>query len=150
LSFESLSLAGLVAILAAVLFGLHAVRTTILQGPFTAYFAFLWFFSALLGSVGFTLTIENAEHNIEVRYSTVVYTIAFCALLLVYICEGIAQARTFIVIGLLCQVLFGSAQAFVFEARGILSNPSAVETLFQPSGLRFFVFVLTAVLSLFF
>lgn len=145
-----MSLAGLVAILAAVLFGLHAVRTTILQGPFTAYFAFLWFFSALLGSVGFTLTIENAGHNIEVRYSTVVYTIAFCALLLVYICEGIAQARTFIVIGLLCQVLFGSAQAFVFEARGILSNPSAVETLFQPSGLRFFVSVLTAVLSLFF
>lgn len=150
MSFESLSLGALVAILAAVLFGLHAVRTTVLQGPFTAYFAFLWFFSALLGSAGFTFVVKNAGYDIEVRYSTVVYTITFCALLLVYICEGIAQARTFIVISLLCQILFGSAQFFIFEVRGILGNPSAVETLFQPSGLRFFVSVVTAVFSLFF
>lgn len=149
MSFEPQILGLLVGTLALGLFALHAVRTLLFQGPFTAYFAFLWFFSALLGSLGFTLTI-HADPDIEVRYSTVVYTLAFCALLVVYICEGISQARAFIVISVLCQILFGAGQFFVFEVRGILKNAGAVEALFQPSSLRFFASVLTAVLSLFF
>lgn len=150
MTFESEIPALLAAFLALGLFALHAVRTTLLQGPFTAYFAFLWFLSALLGSLGFTLTLHESGQEIEVRFSTVVYTIAFCGLLLIYICEGISQARTFIAISLLCQILFGGAQFFIFEMRAIAGNAAAIETLFQPSSLRFFAAVFTAVLSLFF
>lgn len=150
MTFAPLALFFLTAALAGGLFTLHAVRTRIMQGPFTAYFAFLWFFSALLGSLGFHLTGTAAGISFDIRYSTFIYTLAFSGLLLVYICEGIRQARAFIAISVLCQLLFGGLQAFVFSLRESIPESAAVEALFAPSGLRFFASVFSAVVSLFF
>ncbi|MCE9600403.1 MAG: serine/threonine-protein phosphatase [Spirochaetia bacterium] len=147
---QILELTSLAIGLTVVLFLLHTLRTRMIRGPFVAYFSLLWVFSSLFSSVRFVLKLETLIGVVQVRYSTIVYTIVFCALLLIYVCEGIEAARNFILISLLCQVLFAGAQFFIFEFRSSLPEVTAdaVQLLFAPSGWRLFVSVMTATICL--
>ncbi|MBL8018623.1 MAG: SpoIIE family protein phosphatase [Leptospirales bacterium] len=132
------------------LFLLHTLRTRSIRGPFVAYFSLLWVFSSLFSSMHFVLKLETLFGVIQIRYSTVVYTIVFCALLLIYVCEGIEAARNFILISLLCQLLFAGAQFFIFEFRSSLPQQfaDAAQLLFAPSAWRLFVSVVAATVCL--
>lgn len=100
------------------LWPLQILRGRGFREPFLVYICLLWFLSFFTGGLNFASTITIDDTIYRFRLSSGIYTLIFAALLLVYIAEGINEARKVIIISIGCQIFLIIFQVFLYNAKG--------------------------------
>ncbi|MCB1175033.1 MAG: SpoIIE family protein phosphatase [Leptospiraceae bacterium] len=142
-------------LLVAAVLGLHYARIRLIKGPFVMLISFLWFLIYLLGHLNYKIVVPFGDHwSLTIRYSSALYTVIFAGILVVYICEGVAAARSLIWVSLGAQLVLAVSQIFLFylalpwlELDAELRSASVV--IFKPSFWRLGVGIFSAAIDLF-
>lgn len=134
----------------------HYLRVIKYRGPFVMLISFLWVLIYLLGHLGFKLSIDVwGLFPLEIRYSSAFFTLIFAGILIVYICEGVKEARSLILVSLGIQVLLSLTQLFIYYVAlpVIQHDPDLLQAtvlIFKPSFLRLGISFLAVLIDLFF
>ena len=144
-------LGGLFLILTLLTFSLHYIRFTFNRSIFLAYIVSLWFITSYLGDFNLNVAIDILNFQINFDYASLFYSFIFIGILLVYISEGVSEARNLIYVSIVSQLFILLMQIFIYHFASvfiptILQN--VVELLFQPNYLQSLGSLFTAIMAL--
>lgn len=83
----------------------HYIRLRFVYGFLTALTVFFWVISYFFARLGYNIPVKTPYFDLELYLSSIVFSLIFIIILLVYITEGVKQARDLIVISILIQGL---------------------------------------------
>lgn len=131
---------------------LQLLRGRGFREPFLVYIALLWFLIFFTGALNFGVELVWNAEIYRFRLSSGIYTVIFAALLLVYIAEGIYEARKVIIVSIGCQLLLVVFQVTLYETQGLFSTTGEaplIKRLLEPRIFNIVVSSLNTVLALF-
>ncbi|HRP68192.1 MAG TPA: PP2C family protein-serine/threonine phosphatase [Turneriella sp.] len=134
------------------LWPLQILRGRGFREPFLVYICLLWFLSFFTGGLNFATSIQLDETIYRFRFSSGIYTLIFAALLLVYIAEGINEARKVIIISIGCQIFLVVFQVFLYQAKTAFLSPTdwtLVDQVLEPRVFNIGVSIFNTIVDLF-
>ncbi|MBV6494536.1 MAG: hypothetical protein LDLANPLL_02569 [Turneriella sp.] len=140
------------ALLILPLWPLQILRGRGFREPFLVYICLLWFLSFFTGGLNFASEINLDGTVYNFRFSSGIYTLIFAALILVYIAEGINEARKVIIISIGCQIFLVLFQVFLYESKFAFLAPKdvgIVEQVLTPRVFNIGVSIFNTILDLF-
>ncbi|MBL8034653.1 MAG: PP2C family protein-serine/threonine phosphatase [Leptospiraceae bacterium] len=143
---------GSMLLLVLPLWPLQMLRGRGFREPFLVYICLLWFLSFFTGGLNFASEISLDGVVYRFRLSSGIYTLIFAALLLVYVAEGINEARKVIMISIGCQIFLIAFQVFLYQARGTFlkeADSAIVHQVLEPRVFNIGVSIFNTVLDLF-
>lgn len=143
---------GSMLLLVLPLWPLQILRGRGFREPFLVYICLLWFLSFFTGGLNFSSQIHLGDVVYRFRLSSGIYTLIFAALLLVYIAEGINEARKVIMISIGCQIFLIVFQVFLYSAKGAFLKESEwalTNQVLEPRVFNIAVSIFNTILDLF-
>jgi serine phosphatase RsbU (regulator of sigma subunit) len=143
---------GSMLLLVLPLWPLQILRGRGFREPFLVYICLLWFLSFFTGGLNFASHITIDDTVYRFRLSSGIYTLIFAALLLVYIAEGINEARKVIMISIGCQIFLIIIQVFLYSAKGSFLKESEwalTNQVLEPRVFNIGVSIFNTILDLF-
>lgn len=143
---------GSMLLLVLPLWPLQILRGRGFREPFLVYICLLWFLTFFTGGLNFTSEITFDGVIYRFRLSSGIYTLIFAALLLVYVAEGINEARKVIMISIGCQIFLIAFQVFLYEARGAFlreTDSALIRQVLEPRIFNIGVSIFNTVFDLF-
>lgn len=139
-------------VLLGAMFLLHRLRLGGFPEPFAAFICLLWYLSFLSGGLNYAIEADVFGNMFRLRYTTAIYVLVFAGIMLVYITEGVPQARNLIFLSIGCQIflIFFSTFLHTFAEPLLKDNLyQAARSLLEPNMWRLMTGVGIAAVDLF-